>query len=299
MAATEASAARARSRPARRPRRRPPRVKTVVVYGSLSVYGLVTIAAFLWVVLQSLKDNAEFISSLPWTLPSTLHFENYAQAWQIGEIGNYFFNSVGIAVGSSLGSLVIAIAASYALARIRTARWRALLLRQFLFGMMVPSILSVVPLFFIWQAIGLGDSRLGLALIYGGLMLPFSIFYLSGYFQDLPYELEEAASVDGARPLQVLIRVFLPLAAPGCAAIFVVNFLFAWNEFFYALIFLNSTDNYTIPLGIFNLEYNADYSAQWVFLFAGMMISVTPVLLLYGALSNWITRAVSAGALKG
>lgn len=297
MATVQVAAARGAR--VRRGRVRRPQAKSVLVYGSLSLYGFLTVGAFGWVLLQSLKDNSEFISTLPWTLPSHIHFENYVQAWQIAQISAYFLNSVTVSLLSTLGSLAIATAASYALARIRGVRFRNALLRQFLFGMMVPSILSVVPLYFIWQDLGLGDSRLGLGLIYAGLMLPFSVFYLTSYFGDLPYELEEAAAVDGARAHQVLRHVFLPLAAPGCAAIFVVNFLFAWNEFFYALIFLNSSDKYTIPLGIFNLEYNADYSAQWVFLFAGMIISITPVLLLYGALSNWITRAVSAGALKG
>jgi raffinose/stachyose/melibiose transport system permease protein/N-acetylglucosamine transport system permease protein len=161
----------------------------------------------------------------------------------------------------------------------------------------MPPVVLIVPLYFELSAVHLLDSLAGLIVVYAGLSLPFSIWYLSSFFTAIPRELEESAAIDGATPFRSFLLVFLPSALSGCFAVFVVNFLWAWNEFFYALTFLDS--KYTIAVGVFNLQQNAEYSADWVTLFAGMLISVVPVLSLYAILSEQITRAMAEGAVKG
>lgn len=287
-----------RTAPLARRRARPNLIRPLI-YLLLSLYGLVAIAAFLWVILQSLKTNAEFLSTLPWSLPASLQWHNYVDAWQNAQIGQFAGNSVIVSLGSTIGGLVIATLAAYALARIKGVRLSGPLQNFFLMGLMMPAILTVVPLYFLWGDLGLIDSKLGIILIYGGLAQPFSIYYLTAYFKGLPYELEEAATVDGATPFGAFVRIFLPLATPGLVAVFVVNFLWAWNDFYYALIFLTHQSNFTIPIGLYNLQQTATYSAQWVPLFAGMLISVLPVLILYLLLSDQVTKGLTAGALKG
>lgn len=275
------------------------RGKKLLIYLLLSIYAATTICTFLWVVLQSLKDNAEFLSSLPWQLPKVWRWSNYVEAWHRAKMGAYFGNSVLISVVSTALSLAVATLAAYALSRIRGVRWSRILEQFFLVGIMMPVILAVVPLYFLWVGFGLLNSKVGLILIYTGLMLPFSIYYLTSYFKAIPHELEEAAVVDGANLSQSFLRIFIPLAGPGLAAVYVVNFLWAWNEFFYALVFLTRPNNYTIGVGLYYLNVNADITAQWVYLFAGMMIAMIPVLVLYLLLSEQITKGLTAGAVKG
>lgn len=275
------------------------RAKMFVIYLILFVYACLTIGAFIWVALQSLKGNAEFVSSLPWQLPHTWKWSNFAEAWQRAKMGSYFGNSIVISVVSTTLSLIVATLAAYALSRIRGVKWAGILQQFFLVGIMLPVILAVVPLYFLWVNLHLVNTKIGLIIIYTGLMLPFSIYYLSGFFKAIPHELEEAAAVDGAPLLQSFIRIFIPMAGPGLSAVFVVNFLWAWNEFFYALVFVTRSANYTVAVGLYYLDVNAEVTAQWVYLFAGMLIALLPVLILYMLLSDQITKGLTAGALKG
>lgn len=274
-------------------------LKMVLIYVVLIAYAAGTISAFVWVALQSFKSNSEFLSTLPWQMPQGWRWQNFADAWKRAQIGRYFGNSVLISVMSTVGTLVLSTMAAYAISRIREVKWAKPFEQFFLAGIMLPTILTVVPLYFLWADLKLVNTKLGLILIYAGLMLPFSIYYLSSYFKAIPYELEEAAAVDGATPLVAFFRIFVPIASPGLAAVYVVNFLWAWNEFFYALVFLSKQQNFTIPMGLYNLQQNAEYSAQWVHLFAGMLISMLPVLILYLILSEQISKSLTAGAVKG
>jgi ABC-type glycerol-3-phosphate transport system permease component len=273
--------------------------KTLLIYLILTIYALTTIGTFIWVMLQSLKSNAEFLSSLPWQLPKDWRWANFAEAWRRAKMGSYFGNSVVVSVASTVLSLAIAMLAAYALSRIRGVKWAMALQQFFLVGIMLPVILAVVPLYFLWVELGLVNTLSGLILIYTGLMLPFSIYYLSSYFKAIPHELEEAAVVDGATLSQAFVRIFIPMAGPGLAAVYVVNFLWAWNEFFYALVFQNRPSNFTVAVGLYYLDVNAEVTAQWVYLFAGMLITMLPVLVLYLLLSDQITKGLTAGALKG
>jgi len=275
------------------------RFKMSMIYLILSLYACLVLGTFIWIALQSLKNNAEFISSLPWELPHAWKWSNFAEAWQRAKMGSYFFNSIVISVISTTLSLIISMLAAYALSRIRGVKLAGVLQQYFLVGIMLPVILAVVPLYFFWVNLHLVNTKLGLIILYTGLMLPFSIYYLSGFFKAIPYELEDAAAVDGATVIQSFMRIFVPLASPGLSAVFVVNFLWAWNEFFYALVFVTRSANYTIAVGLYYLDVNAEVTAQWVYLFAGMLIALLPVLILYLLLSDQITKGLTAGALKG
>lgn len=268
-----------------------------IAYGTLTVVVLFNIAVFAWLVLEALKPNDEFLSTKPWQLPSHWALDNFTNAWRNANIKSYFVNSIIVSFGATILSLVVVVPAAYSLARVPRTRATGLLRQLFFVGLLMPPVVLIVPLYFELSAIHLLDSLTGLIIVYAGLSIPFSVWYLSSFFTALPRELEEAAAIDGATPFRSFLLVFLPNALTGCFAVFVVNFLWAWNEFFYALTFLDS--KYTIAVGVFNLQQNAEYSADWVTLFAGMLISVVPVLCLYAILSEQITRAMAEGAVKG
>lgn len=281
------------------PRRRPRRAHrdSGLAYATLVLVVLFNLAVFAWLVLEALKPNDEFLATKPWELPSHWAWDNFTNAWRNANIKSYFLNSIVVSVGATVLSLAVVVPAAYSLSRVPRSRATGWLRQLFFVGLLMPPVVLIIPLYFELSAIHLLNSLAGLILVYAGLSLPFSIWYLSSFFTALPPELEEAAAIDGASPARAFLLVFLPNALSGCFAVFVVNFLWAWNEFFYALTFLDS--KYTLAVGVFNLQQNADYNADWVTLFAGMLISVLPVLGLYAILSEQITRAMAEGAVKG
>jgi ABC-type glycerol-3-phosphate transport system permease component len=275
-------------------------IKNLIIYLFLGSFCLSSLLAFSWVIMVSLKTNQEFMGTPPWTLPETPQFVNYVTAWSRG-VSTMFKNSFVVASIGTLFSVAIACLAAYPIARI-PFRWNQPILMFFLMGIMIPYMLTAIPLYFmiefVRQRIAM-DSRLILAVLYTVGGLPFNTFVMTGFFKTLPTELEEAAAVDGASPFRTFWQVMLPLATPGIASLLILNFLSWWNEFFYALIFTKDKVAYTMPLGLFFLDQTAQYTAKWVNLFAGMMISIVPVLIVFALLQEQITKGLTIGALKG
>lgn len=281
-----------------RGRRRPWPVRYYLIYAALGVVTLSSVSAFLWVVNVSLKTNRGFLATSPWSLTRTWSWHNYVEAWTTANISGYFANSVVVSVASTLLGVFVAAFAAYPIARV-PFRGAGAVLACFILGLMVPWMVTFIPLYLTLQDLGLLNSRLGLVLVYATYNLPFNVFVLVGYLKTLPDELEEAAAIDGAGPLRTFVTIILPLMAPGLASVGIVSFLSNWNEFFYALLIIRDPEKSTLPLGLFQLGQAADYGTNWVTLFAGMMITAVPVLLVFALLQKHITRGITAGALKG
>jgi raffinose/stachyose/melibiose transport system permease protein/N-acetylglucosamine transport system permease protein len=202
-----------------------------------------------------------------------------------------------VTVGSVTVSLALSAMAAYALGRIRF-RGNSLVSMFFLSGLMIPGFLVIVPLYFLMRDLHLLGSLFGLGVVYVATQLPFNIYVLTGFFKTLPRELEEAAYVDGASPFTTFARVVLPLAGSGLASVALLNALIIWNEFFFALVFLSDESKFTLPLGLFRLSVNAEYSAQWTQMFAGLVLAMIPVLIVFGIAQERITRGLTLGAMK-
>lgn len=256
------------------------------------------VAAFTWVINVSLKTNVEFIATPPFSLTETWQFGNYATAWEDGGVATYFGNSVLVAVTATVLGAFFAVLAAYPIARIKF-RGSNLVLSIFIMGLMVPWMVTFIPLYLTLKDLGLLDSQLGLILVYATYNLPFNVFVMVGFMKTLPVELEEAAAVDGAGPASTFFRIILPLLGPGISSITIISFLNNWNEFFYALVFVHSKENMTLPVGLWQLSQAATYGSNWVTLFAAMMITVLPVLFVFAFLQKRITEGLTAGALKG
>lgn len=267
-------------------------------YLFLGAFALSSVGAFAWVFNVSHKTNSEFINTRPWTLAESFRWENYASAWTNANVGTFFWNSILVATVATLLGVAVSALAAYPLARVRF-KFSGAVLTFFLIGLMVPWMVTFIPLYFTLQFLGLLDSRTGLILVYATYNIPFNVFVLVGFMKTLPTELEEAAAVDGASPVATFLRVILPLSGPGLASVTIISFLNNWNEFFYALVFISSEARMTLPLGLFRLGQAADYGTNWVTLFAGMMITIVPVLMVFAALQKQVTRGLTAGALKG
>jgi ABC-type glycerol-3-phosphate transport system permease component len=264
----------------------------------MGAFAFSSISAFAWVINASLKTNSEFIGSPPFSITDAWQFDNYAKAWEQGGVGTYFGNSVLVATTATVLGVFLSVLAAYPLARIRF-RGSGVVLGVFIMGLMVPWMVTFIPLYLTLRDLGLLDSRLGLVLVYATYNLPFNIFVMVGFMKTLPVELEEAAAVDGASPTRTFFQIILPLLGPGISSITIISFLNNWNEFFYALVFVHTKEKMTLPVGLWELSQAATYGSNWSTLFAAMMITVVPVLLVFAFLQRRITAGLTAGALKG
>lgn len=275
-------------------------IKYIFIYLFLGCYAISSILAFIWVIMVSLKTNPEFLATSPWSLPENPQWQNYLTAWN-RNIGRMFQNSILVAGAATILSVAISCLAAYPIARI-PFRWNQAVLIFFLLGIMIPYMLTAIPLYFIIENIRQSlpiDSRIILILLYIVAGFPFNTYVMTGFFKTLPTEIEEAAAVDGASPFRTFWQIMLPLATPGVASLLILNFLSWWNEFFYALLFVREREEYTMPLGLMFLDQQAQYTARWADLFAGMVLSVVPVLIIFALLQNRITQGLTVGAVKG
>ncbi|MBL8047544.1 MAG: carbohydrate ABC transporter permease [Chthonomonas sp.] len=257
----------------------------------------IVILPFVWIVFNSFKPGNEIISH-PWSLPKSPNFANYVNAWTKSEFSKYFVNSL-VTVIMTLAILIpISAMASYVLAKF-PFRGSKLILSGFSAGMIVPQFLAIVPLFMLAQMLHLYNTQLGLILIYVAFSLPFTVFVLFGFFQILPDELIESASVDGASHAQTFWRVMLPLAKPGLLVALIFNIIGLWNEYSLALVLISDTDKYTMPVGMGRIMMTQQYQGDWGALFAGMVIVMVPLMIVYFVFREKIQQTMVAGAVKG
>ncbi|MHB1455828.1 MAG: carbohydrate ABC transporter permease [Armatimonadota bacterium] len=262
----------------------------------LIIYAIAVTYPMIWLLSASMKTSQEIFEK-PWSLPSAFRPDNYITAWVQADIGRYFFNSILVTSASMLLILLTGSMAAYALSRY-VFRGRNLIHGLFISGMMFPVFLGIVPLFFLLQKMKLWDTHLGLILVYVAYSLPFTIFILTGFFKSLPYELAEAAMLDGCSQFGIFWRIMLPLAKPGLIAAAIFNFIGVWNEYPLALVILSRNELTTLPLGIANLVSVQNYRADWGALIAGLVIILIPSLIVYLLSQRHITAGLTAGALK-
>ena len=272
----------------------PLRIVAILLMG---LYCLSSLVALFWVVYTSFKSNAEFFAST-WSLPEIIRWDNYTYAWANAEIGHYFLNTAYITVLATGGTLVLSAMAAYVLARV-VFPFRQLAFYLFLAAMMVPPMLYLFPLFVQMRTLHMTNSHLGLIILYIVMGLPFSIFVLTGFFKTLPTEMEEAALIDGASAWKTFWMIMLPLAKPGLITVSIFNFIAFWNEFFWSLILLRTGKLYTLARGLQTLFWNMSTESRWTELFAGLVIVMLPLIIVFILLQDRITEGLTVGAVKG
>ena len=262
----------------------------------IGLFLVIVVYPLLWMLLSSFKTNAEFSLEPFWALPSTLNWQNYAQAWNSG-MSTYFLNSVIVVLPSLALILVISTAASFAL-EVMLWRGRNGILLIFLAGIMVPTQMVLLPLFTIYFQAGLIDTRWALIITYTVFGLPLSVFLMAGFFKSVPRAIIEAAVLDGANIYQIFYRVAVPMVANGLMTIALVQFFFWWNDLLFALTFISSDSNRTIPTGLLNFAGEFG-SVDWGPTFAAVCLAVFPTLILYVVLNQKVIKGLTSGAVKG
>ncbi len=249
----------------------------------------------LWFILTSLKSPIQ-IEAIPpvWWPDGNLTF--YESALTDHHVLTYVWNSLIVASATTVITLVIATPAAYALARFRLAG-KAWMLGGLLCVAMFPHMVIAGPVWQILERIGGLNTHWGLVLPYIALTLPLAIWILATFFKDLPLELEEAARIDGCTAWQALRKVMLPLAAPGILTAAMLTFIYAWNEFFFALLVLTDPDRHTLPVGL--ALFQGEFTMPWGELAAASVIATLPLLIVVLLCQRGIISGLSAGAVKG
>jgi ABC-type glycerol-3-phosphate transport system permease component len=264
--------------------------------GALLIMLLWTIIPFYWMIATSLKYDKETYGYEATLIPQRPTLSNYATVFRETPYLLYLRNSVIVAIGSTLLSMIIAVLGAYAIARLNFPG-RALLARGLVFTYLVPTSLLFIPMFALMSALRLTDSLHGLIVAYLGFDVPFCTWLLMGYFKSVPVELEEAARVDGCNRVGALLRIVLPMSLPALVVVTFFSFTHAWNEFLYAYVFTSTTSARTVTTGLVNFMSQDVFF--WGPLMASTVMSALPPVLMFLVFQRWVVKGLTLGGVKG
>ena len=262
----------------------------------LTIWSLLVIVPLLWVIMSSFKTSSEIFAS-PFALPTKWSFVNYVNAWTIAGIGSFFVNSVVVVFGALFVTMLFGSMCAYVLARF-TFPGSRILYYLMLAGLTFPIFLAIVPLFFVLRGVGLLNTLPGLILTYAAFAFPFTVFFLFAFFRSLSTSIAEAAAMDGAGEWRIFFQIMLPMARPGLATVAILNFVGLWNQFLLPVALNTNPDNYVLTQGMASFASQAGYSVDFGALFAAVVITVVPVLIVYLIFQRQLQGSVSQGTNK-
>lgn len=260
----------------------------------LAILGAFALGPLMVMFFNSFKTSGE-LGRNPLGPPAEFAFGNFLEAWHLGDFAQKMLNSAILSGGTAVGVCVIAGLGAYAIARLHVPGRTGLLL-YVLVSTAVPAQLFIIPLFFVFANAGMTNSYFGLILIYWAIFSPFATLLLRSYLLTLPKEIEEAARIDGASELQVLTRVVLPCARPGFLVVALTTGLFAWNEFYFALTFMQ--DDAMLPVTAGFLAFRSEYATNWGLTSAAGLVMIAPIVLLFLVLQRQFIAGLTVGGVK-
>ena len=277
----------------------------VFIYVALLALAISIIVPVAWVFMASVKKNAEFIGAdvNPWALPKQFFYQNFIVAFRDAQMGEFFLNSVLVTATALILLLIIALPASYALSRFEF-KGRKILNLAFMAGLFIYVNYIVVPIFLMLSDANrmfhveiFLDNRFLLALIYASTHLPFTIYLLSSYFRTLPKGFEEAAYIDGCGYFKTMTKIMIPMAKPSIITVILFSFLAFWNEYIIAYTLMD--EHGTLAMGLKNLMAVERTATNYGIMYAGLVVVMLPVLILYICVQKQLTEGMTLGGLKG
>ncbi|MCA0030317.1 carbohydrate ABC transporter permease [Mesorhizobium sp. B263B2A] len=263
------------------------------LYSFLVCLGVVVIYPLIWMALSGFKDNAQIFGD-PFALPAHWSWNNYVQAWNQGVRG-YVTVSVLVTVASAICTVLISAWTAFGLTRTRMPA-KPLVVAIVLGGLMLSPTVAIIPLVKMLQALGLYNTYWALIILYTAFRVPFTTFLIRAYMLDLPSDLDEAATMDGASEGQIFWRITLPLCRPIIISCVILHVLFAWNEYLFAMIFTSGSDVQTLPVGLTSIM--ATHGTNYAVVFAAMTISALPIVIVFFAAQRYFIRGLSEGIGK-
>ena len=261
----------------------------------LIVLSVMSLFPFIWMVGSSLKSNVEIFAYPPQLFPEVPRWSNYVEAVTSVNFGQGFLNSMKLAIINTVGQVLTSAMAGYALGKLRF-KGSNLVFSGFIGVMMIPYTVIVIPLFAMFNKLGLIDTHLGIILMTFGYM-PMGVFLCRQFIMALPNDLFDAALIDGAGYGRIFFTLVLPLIKPAIASLAIFAFLWNWNSYFTPMIFLTSQENYTVPLLL--QMFKGKHSANWSLIMAASTISVLPALIVYLFGQNYIIEGITITGMKG
>lgn len=260
----------------------------------LTVLAILVILPLAWLIINSFKTNKElFANSL--ALPEKWLFSNYVDAWNRG-LAHYFVNSAIVSVSSLVFIILLSSLAAYGLTRFKF-KHSTVLFFIILGGMALSEQVALVPLYKMLQSLKLYNTYFAMILPYIAFRIPFTVFLIRAYFISIPKELEEAAYIDGYNSFQIFRKIILPISKPVLASSAIVNLNFVWNEFMFALVFLEDNSLMTIPIGL--MTFKGQMKADYTVMLAGIAIGCLPMIILYLLMQKQFIRGLMSGSIKG
>jgi len=254
---------------------------------------LIVIIPMLLVIINSFKTRNEALV-MNFSLPRKLMFENYLEVIERGKLISSFFNSLIYSFGSITIATLATLMAAFVLARNKT-KLNNIIYYFIIAGIVLP--LNMVSLMTVMKSLDLVNTKIGIILLYAGLLIPLSLFITYGFFSTVPIEIDEAAVIDGCGSYMLFFNIILPLMKPVAVTLVVLNFLTVWNQFLLPLYFLNSSLNWPMTLAVY--QFFGLYDQAWNLVSADVILTALPILLLYIAGQKFIIAGITAGAVKG
>lgn len=271
-------------------------IKGILLMIVLIIVGIIQLYPLVWLLLVSFKNNGEIFGGNVLGLPKVWRVSNYNSALTSGNIGVFFINSVIVTALTIVISSILIATASYAITRMKW-KFSKITLGIFLLGMMVPIHSTLLPLFLILRKINILNTYWALIIPYVAFALPMGIFIITGFFEGIPKELEEAACIDGCNIYQIFMKIDLPLLKPALSTVAIFTYLSSWNELMFANTFLNNPKLETLTVGIMGMA--GQHATEWGPILAGLVIATLPTILIYIPLSNQVQKSLISGAVKG
>lgn len=258
----------------------------IAVYSAFPIY---------WMFISSLREPTSLLSRVS-LLPGPFTIEYYSNLLELTDYPTHFLNSVIVAVVTVAVTMLFSVMIAYAVTRQRI-RGKKLIVGAMLYAYMFPPLLIAIPMFTIFAQLGLSDTLTGLIASHLTLTLPLGVWFLWGFFKGMPFELEEAAMVDGCTRLGAFLRVVLPLSLPGLITVAIFSFLLSWTDYTFALIMIGSDANKTLPVGLASMV--GSFDLRWGEIMAGSTLIALPLFAAFALLTQYFIQGLGAGAVKG
>lgn len=265
------------------------------IYVAAAVIAIYSAFPIYWMMISSLREPTSLLSHVS-LLPGPFTLEYYSNLLELTDYPTHFLNSVIVALVTVAVTMVFSVMIAYAVTRQRI-RGKKLIVGAMLYAYMFPPLLIAIPMFTIFAQLGLSDTLTGLIASHLTLTLPLGVWFLWGFFKGMPFELEEAAMVDGCTRLGAFVRVVLPLSLPGLITVAIFSFLLSWTDYTFALIMIGSDTNKTLPVGLASMV--GSFDLRWGEIMAGSTLIALPLFAAFALLTQYFIQGLGAGAVKG
>jgi len=270
-------------------------IKDTIAYIFLFLGVGAVMLPFMFMISTALKPHTFVFEIPPRLIPAEVTGDNFIAALTKESFGGYFLNSLIVGISTTATTIVLSAMMAYAFARIDFPGRKALFY-TLLLGMMVPSVMLIIPQFIMSKQLDSLDTRYGLVLVYTTMCIAQQTFLLKGYFSKVPKELEEAAFIDGASRMKIFWKIIMPLSKPGLATVTIFTFLYSWDEFAFAHVSIQTIAKRTLPIAI--ALFQSQYLTQWGLVFAASLISLVPVIAVFTVFQKYFVKGISTAGLK-